>query len=164
MQLQSLKDLFHEELKDLYSAEAQIIDALPMMIDAVKHEELASAFRDHLEKTRGHRQRIEEICDQLGVDPRGHACKGMKGIIAEGDEFVEADGDANARDAAIIGAAQRAEHYEMAGYGTARTHARRLDLDDVAEKLQGTLDEEMEADRLLTELAEKSLNREAVAR
>ena len=162
MKLETLKDLFHHELKDLYSAEKQIIDALPKMIEGASNAELKTALEDHLEVTREHLARIEDIAEQLDLKPGGHKCKGMEGVIEEGSELLEEDAEKNVRDAGIIGAAQRVEHYEMAAYGTARTHAAKLGFHDVAEELQKTLDEEGEADRLLSRLAERSINFEAL--
>lgn len=162
MKLETLKDLFHHELKDLYSAEKQIIDALPKMIEGASNADLKTALRDHLELTREHLARIEDVCEELDLKPGGHKCKGMEGLIEEGSELLKEKTEKNVLDAGIIGAAQRVEHYEMAAYGTARTHAAKLGFHDVADKLQGTLDEEGEADRLLSRLAERSINFEAL--
>lgn len=162
MKIENLKDLLHHELKDLFSAEDQIIDALPKMIEAVGDDELRRALEEHLEVTRTQRDRIEQIADDLGWGPRGHKCKGMEGLIEEGEELLEEDLPEDILDAAIIGAAQRVEHYEIAAYGTARTHAEQIGLQDVAELLQTTLDEESEADEKLTRLAERRVNVEAV--
>lgn len=166
MKLMTLKDLFHHELKDLYSAESQIEKALPKMIDAATDRELQTALSDHLKVTREQKKRIEKISEDLDFSPRGHKCRGMEGLIEEGSDLLKKNSDeidANVRDAGIIAAAQRIEHYEMAGYGTARTFAEKLGLHDVADVLQKTLDEEGEADRLLSRIAERSLNFEAMA-
>lgn len=163
MKIETLKDLFHHELKDLWSAEDQLTTALPKMIDAASDKELQKALSDHLSVTRTQKKRIEAICDEMGWGPRGHRCKGMAGLIEEGSDYLDDELPANVRDVAIIGAAQRVEHYEMAAYGTARTHAEKLGLHDAAEELQKTLEEEGEADRALTRLAERSLNFEAMA-
>jgi ferritin-like metal-binding protein YciE len=148
-------------MKDLWSAENQIINALPGMIDAVEDQELRKALREHLAITKKQQSRVEAICAELEWGPRGHKCVGMEGLIEEGKDLLKEDLPADVLDAAIIGAAQRVEHYEMAAYGTARNHAREIGLDDVADRLQEILDEEGEADKLLTELANKRINREA---
>ena len=153
MQLQSLKDLFVEQLRDLYSAETQHVEALPKMASAASHDELRQAFEHHLEETRGHVDRLREVFEQLGTTPGGETCKAMKGLIAEGDEIVKAEGDSAVKDAALIAAAQRVEHYEIAGYGTVRTLAGELDLGDARDLLDQTLDEESSADKLLTKIA-----------
>lgn len=163
MQLKTMKDLFQHDIKDLYSAETQIIEALPKMIDACSHDELRSALEEHLEVTRKQKQRLKKICDEEGFDPTGHKCKGMEGLIKEGEELLEEDAEADVLDAAIIAAAQRVEHYEISGYGSARNHASRLGKDDVADELQKTLDEESEADERLTRLATRDVNVEAAA-
>ena len=153
MQLQSLKDLFVEQLRDLYSAETQLVEALPKLASAASHDELRQAFEHHLEETRGHVDRLREIFEQLGTPPGGHTCEAMKGLIAEGDEIVKAEGESAVKDAALIAAAQRVEHYEIAGYGTVRTLAGELDLGDARDLLDQTLDEESSADKLLTKIA-----------
>jgi ferritin-like metal-binding protein YciE len=159
--LNSLNDLFVHELKDLYSAEQQILKALPKMAKATEHRELRQAFEDHERMTRDQVQRLDMIADELGVSIKGHKCKGMEGIIEEGEELLKAKADADVRDAGLIGAAQRVEHYEMAGYGTARTFARRLGHNRAAELLQQTLDEEGNTDQRLTRIAESMVNRDA---
>jgi ferritin-like metal-binding protein YciE len=153
VQLNSLKDLFVEQLRDLYSAETQLVDALPKMASAASHDELRQAFEHHLDETRGHVDRLREIFEQLGETPGGETCEAMKGLIEEGEEVVKAQGDAAVKDAALIAAAQRVEHYEIAGYGTVRTFADDLDLGDARDLLDQTLDEESSADKLLTKLA-----------
>lgn len=162
--LNSLEDLFVHELKDLYSAEQQILKALPLMAAATEHQELRMAFEAHERMTRDQVQRLDMIADELGVKITGHKCKGMEGIIAEGNELIKSKADADVRDAGLIGAAQRVEHYEMAGYGTARTFARRLGHDRAAELLQQTLDEEGNTDQQLTAIAESMVNRDAQMR
>ena len=162
--LKSLEDLFVHELKDLYSAEQQILKALPQMAAATEHPELRRAFEAHERMTRDQVQRLDMIADELGVKITGHKCKGMEGIIAEGNELIKAKADADVRDAGLIGAAQRVEHYEMAGYGTARTFARRLGHDRAAQLLQQTLDEEGNTDQQLTAIAESMVNRDAQMR
>jgi ferritin-like metal-binding protein YciE len=159
--LNNLQDLFHHELKDLYSAEQQILQALPKMAKAAEHQELRQAFEEHERVTRDQVQRLDMIADDLGLDLKGHKCRGIEGIIKEGEEIVNARGEAEVRDAGLIGAAQRVEHYEIAGYGTARTFARRLGHDRAAQLLQQTLDEEGSTDQRLTRIAESMVNPDA---
>jgi ferritin-like metal-binding protein YciE len=159
--LNNLHDLFHHELKDLYSAEQQILQALPKMAKAAEHQELRQAFEEHERVTRDQVQRLDMIADDLGLDLKGHKCRGIEGIIKEGEEIVNARGEADVRDAGLIGAAQRVEHYEIAGYGTARTFARRLGHDRAAQLLQQTLDEEGSTDQRLTRIAESMVNPDA---
>ncbi len=161
MKLDSLQKLYIEELRDLYNAENQLVKALPKMAKHASHQELKQAFEDHLEQTKEHVERLDEIFKRLDERPTGKTCKGMKGLIEEGSEILEKDGDESVLDAALIGAAQRVEHYEIAGYGTVRTFANMLGENEAAELLQQTLDEEGEADKLLTELAESVINVEA---
>jgi ferritin-like metal-binding protein YciE len=153
MRLQSLDDVFEHELNDLLSAEQQLVQALPKMAQAAFHDELRTAFEEHLAETRGHVERLQEIFGQLGRSPSGETCKGMQGLIAEGQETIETEGDSASKDAALIAAAQRVEHYEIAAYGTARTLADQLDLGDAKDLLDQTLDEESNADKLLTKIA-----------
>ena len=162
MTAQTLFDLYLHELKDLYSAESQLIEALPKMAEAATHSRLRKAFEDHLEETRKHQQRLEEIFEDLGEDPAGETCEAMKGLVAEGEDVVEMEGDDNVRDAALIGAAQRAEHYEISAYGTTATFARALGREDDEDILRETLDEEYEADDLLTDIAEEVVNQDAL--
>ena len=161
MSMDSLKKLYVDELKDLYSAETQLVKALPKMAKKASAPELKQAFQDHLEETKGHVERLEEIFQELEEKPTGKTCKGMKGLIEEGEEVIDEDGDEAVLDAALIGAAQRVEHYEIAGYGVARTFATHLGEDDAADLLQQTLDEEGEADKKLTSIAEEDINFEA---
>lgn len=161
MQLETLRDLYVEELKDLYSAENQIIKALPKMIKAASHDELRQAFTKHLKETEIHAQRIEQVCDDLGVSPKGKKCVGMEGLLKEGSELIKEKPEPDVLDAGLIAAAQHVEHYEMAGYGCVRTYARQLGYESQAELLQATLDEEGATDKLLTEIAESSINIEA---
>jgi ferritin-like metal-binding protein YciE len=158
LKLDSLRDLLVEELRDLYSAETQLLDALPKMEQAASSNELKSAFSHHLEQTRQHVSRLERIFQQMGENPSGETCEAMKGLVKEGEVLVKAKGDPDVQDAGLIGAAQRVEHYEIAGYGTARTLARRLGEGQVAETLQQTLNEEAEADKKLTSIAESNVN------
>jgi ferritin-like metal-binding protein YciE len=152
MQVQTLKQLFEHEISDLYSAENQLVQALPKLAAAATYDELREAFQHHLEETRDHVRRLDEIRGQLGITST-EECKGMRGLIQEGDEIVNAGGDRVVKDAALIAAAQRVEHYEIAAYGTARTLADELDLDDAEDLLDQTLDEESNADKLLTKIA-----------
>jgi ferritin-like metal-binding protein YciE len=161
MELDTLKDLYIDELKDLYSAEKQLVKALPKMAKAAKDPELQQAFRTHLKETTQHAQRLEQICQELGVSPRGKKCVGMEGLIEEGNELIKEDPDPDVLDAGLIAKAQHVEHYEMAGYGTVRTYARTLGFESQADLLQQTLDEEGKTDHLLTELAETGINVEA---
>ena len=158
LKLNSLRDLLLEELRDLYSAETQLIDALPKMAEAATSRGLKLAFEHHLEETRGHVSRLEDIFQQIGEKSSGETCEAMKGLIKEGEVLVKAEGSPDVRDAGLIGAAQRVEHYEMAGYGTARSLARRLGENQVAETLQQTLNEEAKANEKLTSIAESQVN------
>lgn len=153
MKINSLQELYVDELRDLYDAENQLTKALPKMAEAATSEELREGFEEHLEQTRGHVQRLEEIFERLGEKPKGKKCKGMEGVIKEGSEVLDEDMQEDTHDAAIIGAAQRVEHYEIAGYGTARTHAELLGRDEDVQLLEQTLDEEKETDEKLTQLA-----------
>jgi len=159
--LNDLNDLFVHELKDLYSAEQQILKALPKMAAATTHQELRQAFVEHEQMTRDQVRRLDMIADDLGVDLKGHKCKGIEGIIDEGEDLLKTKADADVLDAGLIGAAQRVEHYEIAGYGTARTFAQRLGHTRAAELLQQTLDEEGNTDKRLTRIAESMVNRDA---
>jgi len=155
VKVNSLQELYVDELKDLYDAENQIIKALPKMIDAASSEELQNALTEHLEVTREQAKRIEQIFQNMGEKLKAEKCKGMEGVIKEGAEILSEDMDENVKDAAIISAAQRVEHYEMAGYGTVRTWANLLGESEAEELLQETLDEEKEADKKLNQLAEQ---------
>jgi ferritin-like metal-binding protein YciE len=153
MGLNSLDDVLHEQVKDLLSAEKQLVSALPKVAQAASSEELKHAITQHLDETRGHVQRLEEIAGQLGIGTSATTCKAMQGLVAEGEEILGKEGNPVAKDAAIIAAAQRIEHYEIAAYGTAKTLARELDLGDTEKLLGETLDEEAAADKLLTKIA-----------
>ena len=162
MKTKGFKDLFELELKDLYSAEKQLTKALPKMAKAATNEELKEAFESHLEETEGQIERLEKILDQLGVSyGRVEKCKAMEGLIEEGKKVMEEGLEPAVLDAALIAAAQRVEHYEMAGYGCARTFAQQLGHQDIADLLQETLDEEGNADKKLTDIAESVVNQEA---
>jgi ferritin-like metal-binding protein YciE len=161
MEMETLKDLLVEELKDLYSAEKQIIKGLEKMSKAASHPELKEAFKRHQVMTEKQVERLERICADLDVSPRGKKCVGMEGLIEEAKELISEKPDPDVLDAGLIAAAQHIEHYEMAGYGCARTYARQLGFSEQADMLQTTLDEEGNTDKLLTELAERSINLEA---
>ena len=154
MQLNSLQDLFVHELKDLYSAEKQIVEALPNMVQAASSSELQEAFSHHLELTKTHLERVHEILRELDINPGNAKCEAMEGLLKEGEEIINTKAKADVKAAALITAAQRVEHYEMAGYGALRTYAEHLGYKDAAKLLQTTLDEEGEADKKLTKLAE----------
>ena len=162
MALESLQDLYLEQLRDLHSAERQIIEALPKMIEQTSHPELRQAFELHLRQTEEQLRRLEQIGQKSGQKLTGHKCKGMEGLLEEGEELMKERADSDVLDAALISAAQRVEHYEMAGYGCARTYAQLLGLDDDAQILQRTLDEEGETDHSLTALAERVINVDAL--
>ncbi|MCM4158593.1 ferritin-like domain-containing protein [Antarcticibacterium flavum] len=159
--MKNLKDLFEHQLKDLYSAESQLIKALPKMQKKANDEKLKKAIEKHLEETREQKERIKEVCEELGIKPTGEECKAMKGLIEEAEHFLEEDAEKEVRDAGIIAEAQRVEHYEISGYGTAVRYAKELGYDDIAKKLQKTLDEEYKTDENLTKMAESRLNKKA---
>lgn len=161
MDMETLKDLYVEELKDLYSAEKQIIKGLTKMSKAASHPELKQAFTRHAQMTEKHVERLERICTDLDVSPRGKKCIGMEGLIEEANDLIKERPEPDVLDAGLIAAAQHVEHYEMAGYGCVRTYARTLGYDEQAELLQTTLDEEGNTDKLLTQIAETSINLEA---
>ena len=162
-EMDSLRELYVEELKDLWSAENQILKGLPRMIKAAKHPNLKRAFTKHEAQTKQQVKRLERICKELGESPRGKKCVGMEGLIEEADEMLEEDVDEVVLDAGLISKAQHVEHYEMAGYGTVHRWAVTLGESEHAELLEQTLNEEKEADELLTQLAENSINVEAAA-
>jgi Uncharacterized protein conserved in bacteria len=159
--LHTLQDLLAEELKDLYNAEKQLLKALPKMARAASNEELKQGFLDHLEETKGHVERLEQIFEALKMPARGKTCHAMEGLIEEGSEAIEAKAPDAIRDAQLIGSAQRIEHYEIAAYGTARAFAEALGESRVADLLQQTLDEEGETNKRLTALSE-TVNADAV--
>jgi ferritin-like metal-binding protein YciE len=155
MQATELSDIFIDELRDIYSAETQLLKALPTMAKAAASKELRAGFEQHLEQTKGHVSRLEEIFDRLKEKPQGKRCEGMEGLIKEGGEAAEEDYEGEAKDALLIGAAQRVEHYEIAAYGTVRAMAEKLGDQQAAKILSETLQEEKETDEKLTQLAEK---------
>jgi ferritin-like metal-binding protein YciE len=161
MKIETLRDLYVEQLQDLYSAETQLVAALPKMAEGASNTQLRTAFEEHLAQTRTQVNRLEQIFQQLGVEPGGHTCKGMEGLIKEGEEMIKAKGDSAAIDAGLIAAAQRVEHYEIAGYGCVRTYANLLGEQQAVSMLQQTLDEEAMTDQQLTDLAEHVINLEA---
>jgi ferritin-like metal-binding protein YciE len=160
--MKTLRDLLVHELKDLYSAEKQLTKALPKMAKAASHSELKDAFTNHLDETNRHVERLEQAFDLLDESNRGAKCEAMVGLIAEGEKIIKADGDPAVLDAGLISAAQRVEHYEMAGYGCARTFAQLLGESAIAALLQQTLDEESAADETLTSVATSGINQEAL--
>ncbi len=155
MEINSLRELYVEQLRDLYDAENQLIKALPKMAKEATSDELRQGIEEHLEQTRGQAERLEQIFEQLGEKAKGKKCKGMQGLIEEGQETLEEDMEEDTKDAAIIAAAQRVEHYEISGYGTARTYANLLGENEAAELLEQTLQEEKETDQKLNQLAEE---------
>jgi ferritin-like metal-binding protein YciE len=158
MTFHSLNDVFVVQIQDLYDAEQRLTKALPKMAEAAASEPLKKAFRAHLRETEQHVARLEKIFKMIGLTPERETCEAMKGLIAEGDEVISADGDPSAKDAALIAAAQRVEHYEIAGYGTVRTLALHLGHQDAAAVLQQTLKEESACDKKLTKIAESAVN------
>jgi ferritin-like metal-binding protein YciE len=163
MELESLRELYIDELKDLYSAEKQLVKALPRMAKNATNPELKSAFTEHLAQTEQHVERLEQIFELLETSPRGKKCVGMEGLIEEAKELLEEDAEEEVVDAGLISKAQHVEHYEMAGYGTVRTWAQLLGESEHVELLEQTLNEEKETDALLTQLAESSVNVEAAS-
>jgi len=163
MAAETLHDAFEEELKDVLSAEKQLLKALPKMAKAATHEDLKAGFEEHLEQTKGHVERLEKIFELLDKTPRAKKCKAMEGLIEEGSELMEEDAAPEVLDAMLIAAAQKVEHYEIATYGTLVTWARQLEMEEAASLLQETLDEEKETDIKLTQLAETGINAEAEA-
>lgn len=162
MKLDTLQKLYTEELRDLYNAENQLLKALPKMAKAASSDDLKDAFEKHLEQTKGHVERLEQVFEALGEKPKGKTCRAMKGLIEEGSEILKEDGEESIIDAGIIVAAQKVEHYEIAGYGSVRTFAHLLGQNKAAEVLQATLDEESETNEVLNRLAESIINPEAV--
>jgi ferritin-like metal-binding protein YciE len=163
MSLDSLEKLFLEELKDVYNAEKQLVRALPRMAKAAESPELQQAFTKHTKETEGQIQRLEKVFQQLGQSARGKTCKGMQGLVEEGKEVMEKEGEGPVIDAALIASAQRVEHYEIAAYGCLRTYAQLLGLDQAVQLLQQTLEEEEATDKILTELGESGINEAAAA-
>lgn len=161
--MKNLEQLFMHQLKDLFSAESQLVDALSKMAKKASDSKLRKAFEDHLEETKVQKKRIEEICKEFNVSPSGEKCKAMEGLIKEAEHFMEEAQNENVMDAGLIAEAQRVEHYEISGYGTAVRYAKELGHKEVAKKLQETLDEEYAADNKLDKLAETRLNKAALS-
>lgn len=159
--MKNLQELFEHELKDLYSAEKQLTEALPKMAEAATDAQLAKTFSAHLEETKEHLERITSICHELGVNPGNTKCDAMEGLIEEGESMIKEDAPGDVKDAGLIACAQRVEHYEISGYGTAVRFAKELGHSNIAAELQKTLDQEYHADQLLDDLAEGRLNRKA---
>jgi ferritin-like metal-binding protein YciE len=160
-QLDSFETLFVDQLQDLYDAEQRLTKALPKMAEAAHNQALKNAFQQHLRETQNHVNRLERVFQAMGQKAESKTCEAMKGLIQEGQEVIDAKGDPNVKDAALIAAAQRVEHYEIAGYGTARTFAQRLGRQDATQLLQETLNEEGTTDKKLTQLAEQTVNPQA---
>ena len=160
--MKTLEDLFEHQLKDLYSAETQLIDMLPILVHEANDKKLKKAFEDHLEETKNQQKRLEEICEELHISPDGETCKAMEGLINETKSFIEKVSDDDLMDVGLIAEAQRIEHYEISGYGTAVRYAKELEHRKIAEKLQSTLDEEYDADNKMDKMAENRLNRKAI--
>ena len=162
MTLDSLRTLFVAELRDLHSAERQILKALPKMAKAATSPQLQAAFKEHRQQTEGHVQRLDQIFETLGKSPKGKKCKAMEGLIEEGSDLMGEKAEPAVLDAGLIAAAQKVEHYEMAGYGTVRTYAKLLNETEAARLLELTLNEEEQTDKKLTQLAESGINVQAV--
>lgn len=160
--MKTLEDLFEHQLKDLYSAENQLIKALPKMIDNATDDKLKKAFQSHLEETKKQKERLEEVCEMLDIDPKGETCKAMEGLIKEAESFIKEKKDDDVNNAGLIAEAQRVEHYEISGYGTAIRYAKELGHKKIADILKKTLDEEYGADDKLNDMAENRLNRKAI--
>jgi ferritin-like metal-binding protein YciE len=162
MKIQTLDDLFLVQIKDLYDAEKQLVKALPKMAKAASSQQLKQGFQEHLEQTKGHLSRLEQIFDQLGQKASGTKCEGMAGMIDEGEEIVDEVEPSPLRDAGLIGAAQKVEHYEIAGYGTLKTFAQMLGHQQAVMLLEQTLNEEKQTGQRLTQLAESMINEKAI--
>jgi len=161
--MKTLKDLFEHLLQDLYSAENQLIEALPKTAKNANNPKLKEAFENHLEETKGHKERLEEVFEILGLSSKEETCKAMKGLIEEVESFIKEAGSEEVMDAGLIAQAQRIEHYEISGYGTLVQYAKELGHNDIAKKLQKTLDEEYNADNKLNKLAESRINENAIS-
>ncbi len=160
--MKTLEDLLEHQLKDLYSAETQLIKALPKMIENANDSKLKKAFESHFEETKNHKKRLEDVCDELNINPDGEHCKAMEGLLKEAESFLKEKTTDDVLDAGIIAEAQRIEHYEISGYGTAARYAQELGHENVANILKKTLKEEYSADDNLTKLAEERINRKAI--
>ena len=160
--LKTLEDLFHHQLKDLYSAEKQLLAALPKMAKKARDPKLKQAFELHLQETEEQKARLEQVCEMIGISPGRMKCKAMEGLIEEGEDMIHEDADSDVKDAGLIAEAQRMEHYEISGYGTAAHYAERLGLKDVARILNATLEEEQATDTKLNKLAKGYINQKAM--
>ena len=161
--MKTLQDLFEHEVKDLYSAEKQLVDALPKMVKAASDQKLQKAFSSHLDETKEQFDRISKICEKLEINPTSTKCKAMEGLVKECEDMIKEKADQDVKDAGLIACAQRVEHYEISGYGTAVRYAKELGHNDLAKMLQTTLDQEYDADNKLDKLAQGRLNREAIS-
>ncbi|UII21151.1 YciE/YciF ferroxidase family protein [Fulvivirga ligni] len=161
--MKTLQDLLEHQLKDLYSAETQILDALPKMIDKASNSSLKKAFESHMEETKGQKQRLEQACKVLDIDPDGEKCKAIAGIISEAADFMKENAEPEVMDAGLIAQGQRVEHYEIAGYGTALHYAKKVGAQEVADLLAETLEQEKDADEKLNDLAIEKINDKAMA-
>lgn len=161
--MKTLQDLFEHEIKDLYSAEKQLIDALPNMVKAASDSALQEAFSNHLEETKNQFEKIKDICDELDINPTSTKCKAMEGLVKECEGMIKEDATKDVKDAGLIACAQRVEHYEISGYGTAVKYAKQLGHKKIAEKLQDILNQEYNADNNLDKLAERRINAEAIS-
>lgn len=159
--LNSLQDLLEHEIKDLYSAETQLITALPEMAKAAVNPKLKKAFEDHLKETENQLERLNQVAESIGLDPKGETCAAMKGLVKEGKDMMKMKGEDNVKDAGLIASAQRIEHYEIAGYGAAHAYAQQLDMKDVAKLLEETLKEEKSTDTKLNKIALSNINKKA---
>jgi ferritin-like metal-binding protein YciE len=163
MATNNLRDIFTDQLKDIYSAEKQLTEALPKLVQAASADDLKQVFQRHLDDAKSHVSHVKQLLDQMNIDPGNKSCKGMEGLIAEANEMAKKKGDAQAIDAGLIAAVQKMEHYEIATYGTLRAWAETLGETETARKLQSILDEEYKDDKTLTNLAERHINREAAS-
>ncbi len=164
MKMQNLQDLLHDQIRDLYDAEKQLVKALPKMAEAASSPQLKQAFENHLQQTKGHVSRLEEVFKHLSHSPKAKSCKAMEGLVEEGSELMGAKAEPEVRDAGLIAAAQKVEHYEIAGYGSLCAWADQLSLGEVKRLLGETLEEEKQADQLLTQIAEQHTNAQSAAR
>jgi ferritin-like metal-binding protein YciE len=162
MKIKTMEDLFLAEIKDLYDAEKQLVKALPKMAEAATSEQLRGLFSEHLTQTRGHVERLETVFSRIGEKASGESCEAMEGLLEEGEEIIDDIDESPVRDAGLIAAGNRVEHYEIAGYGSARTFAQILGYKEAADLLEKTLEEEKLADQKLTRIAESMINQEAV--
>ena len=161
--MKNLEELLEHEIQDLYSAESQLVEALPKMLKAANDSKLKMAFENHIEETKHQKKRLEKVAEMLSIRPDGEKCKGMEGLIMECEKMIKEDADTEVKDAGLIGTAQKVEHYEIAGYGTARQFAEMLGKREIANLLSETLEEEKDADEIMTDLAVEKINKMAMA-